>query len=147
MDGDLNHQPEELPSFIKKMEETDSDIIIGSRMVKGGKLDKYPSWKGIVSGFTNKVLPFLTGCRVKDLTSGYRLIKSDVIKKLRGNITSRNFEFYPEFLIKAKNEGFSMIETPIHFKYRIRGKSKLNFFTSGSGYIKLLLRLFFRRYK
>ena len=141
MDGDLNHQPEELPSFVSKMEETNCDIVIGSRKVAGGTMIQMPFYKKVISGFTNIVLKSIFNIGVRDLTSGYRLFKRDAITRIRKKITSKNFEVYPEILLLAKRKGFSMVEIPIKFKYRIHGKSKLNFFTSGIGYVRLILRI------
>ncbi len=143
MDGDLNHQPEEIPMFIEKMKETNSDIIIGSRKVEGGTMVNMPLPKKMISSFTNLLLMFLFNIRVKDLTSGYRFYKKKVIINVRKNLKSRNFEFIPEVLILSKKRGYKMTEVPIKFKFRIHGESKLNFVTSGIGYVKLLFRTMF----
>src|SRR5262245_5683839 len=37
MDADLNHQPEEIPRLLLKMTETGSDILVGSRFVRGSR--------------------------------------------------------------------------------------------------------------
>lgn len=145
MDGDLNHQPEELPLFLSKMNETDYDIIIGSRKIKGGSMIHMPWYKKIISGFTNTLLNSILKMPAKDLTSGYRLFKKKVILSIKDEIQSKNFEFYPEVLLLSKKKGFKMTEVPITFKYRIHGESKLNFLTSGIGYIKLLYKTIFLR--
>jgi len=143
MDADLNHQPEEIPMFIKKMEDSGKEIIIGSRKVSGGIMINMPWYKKLISGTVNIILPRLYGLKAKDITSGYRLFRSDVIKKVRSKIKSKNFEVYPEILMIANKKGFSMAEVPIKFKFRIHGESKLNFFSSGFGYLKLLFRSLF----
>ncbi|MFX0057851.1 MAG: glycosyltransferase [Candidatus Hodarchaeota archaeon] len=143
MDADLNHQPEEFPLFLKAWKKFNTDLIIGSRKIKGGKMENTPPLKNLISSFTNILFKYIFGLPVNDITSGYRLYKREVIDKIVNKLSSKNFEFYPEVIIWAKKLGFSMIEVPITFKYRIYGESKLNFFTSGIGYIKLLyLRLF-----
>lgn len=141
MDGDLNHQPEELPLFISKMKETNCDIVIGSRKIKDGSMINMPFYKRIISGFINISLKLLLRMGAKDLTSGYRLFKKRVILGIRDKLKSKNFEFCLEVLLISKKMGFTMEEVPIKFKYRIHGKSKLNFLTSGIGYARLLLRL------
>ncbi len=148
MDADLNHSPEEFPRFIKKMEETNADIIVGSRRIGGGDIKKeadamYSKWKQGVSYLTNMLLVILD-MKVKDLTSGYRLFKKNVILNIRGYIKAKDFEVYPEILLLAKKKGYSIVEVPITFRARVHGKSKLNFLTSGIGYLKFLMRTFFR---
>jgi len=141
MDGDLNHQPEELPLFLKKMKETNADIIIGSRYIKGGKMLKMPVWKKFISGTTNIIINLLFHFNVKDKTSGYRLMKREVTDNVKDKYTSKHFEFYPEFLIRAKREGFRMEEVPITFKFREHGKSKLKLLSSGFGYARMLIKV------
>lgn len=140
LDGDLNHQPEEIPAFISKMDKINVDIIIGSRKIKGGSMINMPWYKNLISGFTNLLLPILFNTKIKDLTSGYRLFKKEVISSIKEELKSKNFEFYPEVLLLSKKKGFNMAEIPITFKYRMYGESKLNFLTSGIGYVKLLYR-------
>jgi len=137
MDGDLNHQPEEIHLLIKKMKDTNADIVIGSRYIKGGQIDKMPLWKRIVSAFANIVLQLRFGLKIKDKTSGYRLYKCKVIDSIIDNLKYKNFEFLMEILIKAKEKGYKIVETPIRFKMRIYGKSKFQFFKMIIQYIKL----------
>ncbi|MGV8141236.1 MAG: glycosyltransferase family 2 protein, partial [Candidatus Woesearchaeota archaeon] len=82
MDADLNHLPEEFPRFVDKMLDTDADIVIGSRKVKGSGTEKYSLFKRIMSGFTNMLLITFLRLKVKDITSGYRLCRYSVIKKV-----------------------------------------------------------------
>ncbi len=141
LDADLNHQPEELPTFIEAMEKTDSDIIIGSRYIKGGKIKGMPLWKATLSRVMNVILSLLTGLWINDKTSGYRLFKREAIEKIKNKTIYRNFEFYPELLICAKKAGFTMYEVPIIFKWRVRGVSKMKKLKTMLGYLKLLGRL------
>lgn len=148
MDADLNHQPEEIPLFIERIKKQPHvDIVIGSRNIPKGKMVlnkiRYRWIKKMLSNSINYLMPSMYGLNIKDITSGYRLFKLDVIKRIRNKITSKNFEMYPEILILSKRCGFRMTEVPIIFKDRVKGKSKLNFIISGFGYIKLFFRLMF----
>jgi len=137
MDADLNHHPEEFVRFLEALKKTNCDIIIGSRKVQGGEND-LPFVKQLVSNFTNFLLPKIFMLPAKDITSGYRLFKMKVVKTVREEITSRNFEVYAELLIRARRHGFTMTEVPITYTRRQTGKSKFNLFRSGMGYLKLL---------
>lgn len=145
MDGDLNHLPEEFPSFVEKMKKTNASVVIGSRKVKGAGMEKYSLFKIIMSNIANMVFIILLGVKVKDLTSGYRFMKTDVLRKVVPKIKARNHEFYPEFLLWANKFGFKIVETPIHFKQREHGKSKLRWIPSAFGYVKLLCKAIFIR--
>ncbi|MFA5175692.1 MAG: glycosyltransferase [Candidatus Nanoarchaeia archaeon] len=136
MDADLNHQPEEIPSLLEKAE--DYDIVIGSRWIKGGKVEFLPLWKRAISGLTNYVFYIITELNIKDKTSGFRIYKKEAIDRLYKEYKSKNFEFLVEMLLIAQKMKMGIIEVPITFKYRLHGKSKFRFRMS-LGYLKLLI--------
>ena len=139
MDADLNHQPEEIPRLMKFADKY--DIIVGSRHVKGGKTENIPQWKKFVSGIANVTFVILSGLRVRDKTSGYRVYKKKIIDIISKEYTCQNFEFLLEMLLIAKKKKFTIFEVPITFKYRIHGQSKFRLFNSLWGYIKLIRKV------
>jgi len=144
MDADLNHLPEEIPLFIKAAEDTGADIVIGSRKISGGGMENYGFFKLAISTFVNTLISLVLKLKPKDITSGYRLTKRGIIDKVAPKMKSRNHEFYVEFLLLANKLGAKMVEVPIHFKKRKYGKSKLSWFSSGVGYIKMILSFAFK---
>ncbi len=142
MDADLNHQPEEVPRFLKAVKTTNADVIIGSRYVKGAKRERIPFWKRLLSDLINAAFTIIYGLRVKDKTSGYRLYKKKALDTIR--FSSVNFEFLPEILILAKRQNLKLVEVPITFKYRVIGTSKLNLIKTATGYLKLISKTIFR---
>ena len=146
MNADLNHMPEEIPVFINEYEKGNENILIGSRLVEGASICQRSAIKQFVSDMVNNICPKLYGLDVRDITSGYRFLEAEVVKKIGPKIESPNFEFLPEFLMRAKREGYKMQEVPIHFQPRIRGESKMSFFKAGFGYLRLTLKLFRIRY-
>ena len=139
MDADLNHQPEEIRNLWKCLQEKNADITIGSRYIKGGKIIGLPLWKNLASRAMNKTINMVSGISVADKTSGFRIYKPRVIKCVIDNIKSENFEFYPEVIIMANKFGFSFAETPITFKFRVKGESKMYKFQTIVGYLKMFL--------
>lgn len=145
MDADLNHQPEDLPRFIKAQEENGADIIIGSRYIPGGEMKNVLWWRFILSKAVNIAFSYLSRVKVKDKSSGYRLQRKEAVFLLRDKIKSKNFEFYIEYLLDAQENGFSMYEIPITFIARVRGKSKMNTVNTLLCYCRMLLRRFICR--
>lgn len=145
LDADLNHQPEEVDRFVSRMRRGDVDVVIGSRLVKGGSMI-YRGWlKESVSHLVNFIGPAAFRIPAKDITSGYRLWKKESLDAVWRKTKARNFEFYPELLLFAARQGSRMAEVPINFRPRTRGKSKMSFATSGWGYCKLFARTLFAR--
>jgi glycosyltransferase involved in cell wall biosynthesis len=144
MDADLNHQPEEIKNLWSKRSETDADIVIGSRFIRGGKIIGSPLWKNMASRTMNKLINMFSGISVADKTSGFRIYKPKVIKCILENLKAENFEFYPEVILIANKFGFSFAETPITFIFRKRGESKMYKLQTIIGYIKMFLNKIFK---
>ena len=140
MDADLNHRPEEIMDLIRETDRTGSEVVIGSRYVKTGRVERLALWKRAVSVFANLVFRILWGLRVKDKTSGYRLYKKEVIEKIVPLCKSSNFEFLFEILILANRLGYKISEVPIVFQARKSGKSKFRLFKVVGGYISLIIK-------
>ena len=142
MDADLNHQPEEIPNLLKCFIETNTDIAIGSRYIKGGRVYGMPSWKLLLSRWMNIIINVFSGIKVADKTSGFRIYKNAAAKHITENIRAKNFEFYPEAILISHKAGFTFAETPITFINRIRGESKMAKTQTIFGYLKMFWRKF-----
>ena len=79
MDADLSHSPRYIPQFLKQLD--NSDIVIGSRYIEGGQIDK--NWhplRKMISKLGVMSIRIVTGLKVKDVTSGFKAYKIDVLK-------------------------------------------------------------------
>ena len=139
MDADLNHQPEEIEKLLQAARE--ADVVVGSRTRSRGMVDELPFFKRVVSGGTNWLLRKTFKISSSDVTSGFRVYSTRAVESIRNELTSKNFEVAAELLIRAKKKGLTIAEVPITFTPRPRGTSKLSFFRSGVGYVKLIVRL------
>ncbi|TQQ83371.1 glycosyltransferase [Halonotius terrestris] len=141
MDADLNHQPEELDEFLD-MKGT-ADIVVGSRFINDGDFAQLDSWRKIASPFAAKTLSGVFDVEVNDISSGYRLYDVEVIQSIRNDLSFDNFEFYPEALIRAAQNNYTITEVPINYKPRKHGQSKMNEIETAFGYGKLLISMMF----
>ncbi|HEX55445.1 MAG: polyprenol monophosphomannose synthase [Candidatus Altiarchaeales archaeon] len=125
MDADLSHNPREIPNFVKNLNKY--DVVIGSRYVKGGKIDGWSLWRKIISRGANSIARIMLGLNIRDITSGYRAYKSEVLESIElDKIKSNGYAFQAEILFMAKENGFRIKEIPIEFIDRRKGKSKLS---------------------
>jgi dolichol-phosphate mannosyltransferase len=136
MDADLNHQPEEIPRLLAAARRRGCDVLIGSRAVAGSRVEGTPLWKRAASGLLNVVMGRLLGVRVRDKTSGFRIYRAAVLGRLRYD--NDQFAFLPELLVRARQAGYDIAEEPIHFRYRIAGRSKMAFLATSLSYLELL---------
>jgi len=125
MDGDLSHNPKDLPRFLQKIDEG-YDIIVGSRYIKGGGTVNWNLYRRITSKGANILTQFLLNINVHDITSNYRCYKKNVLDSIDlVNIKSSGYAFVQEILYLSKLKGFKIQEIPIIFVDREYGKSKL----------------------
>jgi dolichol-phosphate mannosyltransferase len=136
LDADLNHQPEEIPRLLESAGRRGCDVLVGSRFLAGSEVDGTPLWKRFLSGTMNHLMRFLYGVRVKDKTSGFRVYRAEVLRRIE--FESSAFAFLPEVLIRAHRAGFTIAEEPIHFIYREEGRSKMAIWPTTVSYLKLL---------
>lgn len=126
MDADFSHSPDELLKLMSKTGEY--DIVVGSRYIKGVSSVNWPFWRLALSYFANKYIRFVTGLKVSDCTSGYKIYSRKVIETIDLNsIRSNQFSFQFEILFNAYQKGFTIGEAPIIFYERQVGKSKMSY--------------------
>lgn len=141
MDADLNHEPEQIPHFVHTMKKHKLDLLIGSRFIKGGSFPENRIWKKISSMLINTLITKLYHINVHDISSGYRLIKTPLIKTILPKLIESGYPSYMEFMIHAKREGAKIGETPIKYVPRVWGKSKMGKAKTASDYLIFLSRL------
>ena len=123
LDADLSHDPNEIPIFIKEL--NNNDFVIGSRYVKGGD----SNMKGIrllLSYFGNRFIQFIFNINCNEFTTSYRGFNLRRFKNFNlDNVTSKGYSFFMETIYLIHKEGIMIREIPIFFKDRSKGKSKI----------------------
>lgn len=139
MDGDLAHDPNQLRNLTKECKR--DSITVGSRYIKGGEIYGWSLNRKTLSWGANLITKVLLNIPVKDVTSGYRCYGIYALKEIFPNLTSEGYEIQVEILFIAQHLGYKINETPIEFRNRIEGKSKLNS-KEIWGFFKKLITLF-----
>lgn len=134
LDADLNHQPEEIPRLLAAA--AAHDVVVGSRLVAGSRVDGTPAWKRALSGTVNLLMRTVFALPVADLTSGFRVYRAGVLRRL--DYRDGGFAFLPEMLLLAHRAGCHVREEPIHFVFRRQGASKMGFWATSLSYLRLL---------
>lgn len=127
-DSDFQHNPHDIPRLIKAMDEG-ADYIIGSRYIKGGSIPK--EW-GINRKFLSVFGSLFTrivwlNFSIHDMTSGFKLTKTSFLKHIKfDRLISKNFAYKMQILHDIVQLKAKVVEVPIVFYERERGKSKIN---------------------
>lgn len=123
MDSDGEMSPDTVPLMIKKMEQTNCDMVVGSRFMKGGGVEGYDKFK---YWFMNR--PFQTffrilfNTKIHDLTLGFKLMKREVIDNIK--FDSNFHDISVETTLRPIKYGYRLEEVPTVWKSRERGVSK-----------------------
>ena len=143
MDGDLTHDPDQLPRLLTAVEA--ADLVIGSRFAQGGAVVGVPAFRRALSWISNPFFRLLLGLPVSDVTSGYRAARSEVWRTIEPSSTG--FTIQMETASQARNAGFRLAEVPITLTFRERGTSKFHLGPSTIiGYLSMLARLVVGRF-
>ncbi len=125
MDADFSHDPNEIPSFLQKIQ--DFDLVIGSRYIQGVNVINWPLSRLLLSYFANVYTRVITGMPISDSTSGYKCFRREVLEAINlDKIGSDGYAFQIEMDFKAWKLGFRLSEIPIIFVDRFIGHSKMS---------------------
>lgn len=125
MDADGSHDPKYIPDLVKACK--NADVVLGSRYVPGGGVIGWSAFRHLNSRVAGWVSKILLGLKVQDPTSGYRLFRQDVIRQLPWErMVSDNPSIVEEILYHCIVRGFRIVEVPILFVDRQKGKSKFS---------------------
>jgi dolichol-phosphate mannosyltransferase len=128
MDADYSHHPRFIPSLLEPLRHGEADIVIGSRLVKGGgETGRHPLRRYITLA-ANGYIRFLLKLPVRDCTTGFRTFNRRALEAIPWeNLDARGPEIVQEVLIEASRAGLRMVERPILFEERREGTSTFNY--------------------
>ena len=162
IDGDGQHNPDEIPTVIEDILNNGSDISIGYRTGNGSEM---PMWRRIGKRVLDYATGFGSGGHVTDSQCGFRAFNKKAIESLNQKLNSKKFSTESEQLIRAHEIGLKVSQKNITCKYKnlntstkdpvLHGFSVLSYiiwliaeqrpllFISFPGFITVLIGLFF----
>lgn len=112
IDADGQHEPADIPRFLAKLQHDNPDILIGARITERWNM---PLHRRLNNRLISRVGSWLCGQKVVDFQSGFRLIKSAVLRSV--TLETSRYETESELLIKAGRLGFRIDSLPIRTIY------------------------------
>jgi dolichol-phosphate mannosyltransferase len=127
MDADFSHPPNCIPQFLALI--SDYDVIVGSRYIKGGRLDEHWPWyRRLLSWWANSVwVRVILGTHTRDATAGFKCWQASALQNIGlDRIHSTGYIFTVEMCYLAEKLGYRIKEIPIYFAERSLGDSKMD---------------------
>ena len=128
MDADLSHRVRDLRKMIDEKElQPNTDLVIGSRWISGGRTENWPKGRELLSRAANLYVRAMLGLGVKDSTAGFRIYSAAILRRLDfQSIKSDGYSFQIEMTRAVHTLGGKIIEVPITFRERENGVSKMS---------------------
>lgn len=126
MDADFSHNPEDLIRLHDACLKG-ADVAVGSRYVKGGKVENWPLGRVLMSYYASVYVRMVLWLGIHDTTAGFKCYKRKVLETIDlDNIRFVGYAFQIEMKYTAKKLGFKVVEVPITFVDRKEGYSKMS---------------------
>jgi dolichol-phosphate mannosyltransferase len=147
MDCDFSHHPRYLPTFLEKIRT--SDLVIGSRYVKGGRTPDWGLMRKLISRGGNTFARLMLNLKTHDCTGGYRCYRREILEHIPWeDINLQGYGFQVSAVYYVEQMGGKVVEFPIVFEDRRVGQSKMStkiFIEAFTYVIKMAIqRRFFR---
>ena len=119
-DADLEYNPKDIPKILEKASEFDA--VYGSRFL--GEVKGISKTHLFGNKFLSASTSLLYGQKITDMETGYKLIRTKIVKGL--NLVSNDFNIEPEITIKLLKKGIRISEVPIIYIARQKEEKKIS---------------------
>ncbi|MEJ2567579.1 MAG: polyprenol monophosphomannose synthase, partial [candidate division WOR-3 bacterium] len=127
MDADFSHDPSILVKLRKTIVEENAGLVLGSRYKNGVNVINWPMPRLLLSYLANIFAKTVTGVPLSDLTSGFKVIRRDVLENIDfDKIDAEGYGFQIEIHFYTYWKRFKIKELPIVFTERRSGNSKMS---------------------
>jgi glycosyltransferase involved in cell wall biosynthesis len=126
IDGDGQHNPDDITRLVQPIIDGNADMVIGSRCLPESKIEVAPKLRRLANFLASYVITFIISfllplrtmfkCpmkyrRITDCTSGFRAIRIDCWEKL--SIKSVKYEIETEMIFEGAKHNLRIMESPI----------------------------------
>ena len=135
LDGDLQHDPAEIPLLVAKAKAGAGDFVIGEREFRK---DAMPASRFYSNVIGSAILSKFIGAPVNDSQSGFRLVRADFLRRVP--LTATGYEIETEMLIKLVRAGASVDAVTVRRLEYANTRSKIRPFRDTSRTCLLAVR-------
>ena len=134
MDGDNQHDPEEIVKLLKYM--PDYDMVVGAR----AKADHASLGRSFGNTIYNRFASYVAKFTISDLTSGFRAIKADIARDFL-YLLPNTYSYPTTLTLGVLRTGRSVKYVPIRIHKRKGGNSKISLFRDGVRFFMIITKI------
>jgi len=135
-DADMEYRPQDLPRLINPILTGRADVVLGSRFL--GRAEGMSRSHWLANRFLSLVTTLLCSHKISDVMTGHKVFRKQVLEDI--SVSAKEFEVETELVAKALLKRYRVVEVPIDYKYRLRGKAKIGW-RHGFRSLYVLLRI------
>lgn len=135
MDADGQHQPEDIPRLLNEMESKEADMVVGARDSSG----QASIWRRLANSFYNWFASLVSGQKIEDLTSGYRVVKAEKFGQFL-NLLPNGFSYPTTSTMAFFRSGYLVSYVRIDVKKRL-GASHIKPLKDGARFLIIIFKV------
>lgn len=136
-DADLEYDPRDYPQLLEPLLLGRVDAVYGVRGFGGQSA--YSFWFVMGNRGVTLATNVLFDCYIRDMETGYKVLRSDLWKRL--NLSGTRFDIEPDITARILRLGYRIFEVPINYYARSREEGKKLTWRDGVKAIQTLVRL------
>jgi glycosyltransferase involved in cell wall biosynthesis len=109
IDSGMDIDPNGIIMLLEHMKWYNADIIIGSKLHPASKVDNYTYKRKILTYGYYLIVKFLFGLKTRDIQTGVKAYKKEVLNKVLDKLVIKKFAFDVEILVVANALGYRKI--------------------------------------
>jgi len=134
MDGDGQHHPKDIKRLIEHLHEY--DMVVGCR----SKESTVNAGRNVANKIYNWLASYVANFSIKDLTSGFRAVKSDIARDI-SYLLPNSYSYPTTMTLSIIKCGRTIKYIPINSKKRKAGTSKINIIKDGIRFFLIILKI------
>ena len=125
IDADFQHDETLLPQMLAAMQTGGWDLVVGSRLAKGGSLGQWSATRRRMSYLATRLSYFLIERDLKDPMSGFFMIRRDAFLDCVYDLSQQGYKILLDIIASSPRQ-LRILELPYQFRNRRAGESKVD---------------------
>ena len=135
MDADGQHDPAHIPLLLRKLDEG-YDMAVGARG-KGGQAN---AGRGLANAFYNRLASWMTGHRILDLTSGFRIVRAERFREFL-HLLPNGFSYPTTSTMAFFRSAYPVAYVPIEVHKRVGTNSHIRPLRDGMRFLLIIFKI------